>query len=905
MMRQALICLLLLGSVVTPALAEGDLGATPQLLRNIGFEAGTGPQAADWGVWPPTGRDAGVSSTRDEVVKHSGQFSGRLRIEREDFQGLATWHHPAVPVVAGQELALSFWMKAEAVADRAGCDVQLRRGEKIVGSAAIPNTKGTFDWKQVTHRFTIPDGSDRICVVPLLAGKGTAWFDDFALYGTPVLKPLFVTQAPRVDGDLSDACWAADRGVTGFITTTGGAPQRLTTVWVAHDASTLYFAFSCAKQPGDKLKKSVTKRDGVVWGDDEIELFLNPAGDFGDYYQFIVNPLGTRYDSHVTDASWSADWQAKTEETPTAWTVELAIPISALPLDLTTGQTWCANFGRGDKLAGEASSWSGTFGGFHNPARFGRLVDMQLDLAPFYERDARSLIAEVRRGYDQAVGGLDLTDAPAAVAAPVRERQPRIAAALQQLEAVLRDPRATTAAQWAQVRPVAAQLTADIRDLKSASLRLRAYTFWSRGAAGAPRFGLATASPMVKLRRDGADAVADVSRELSLSAAANEAEAAQVLAISFSDQELTGCEATVSPLTGPSGATIGPDRVTLGVVGYLQTGKPGYETAYVGDWPDPILPNGPFSVKPGELQPLWLRVSVPPGTKAGDYRGKITVRTGDESHELALKLHVFGFELPRRQHLATPFGCAPDTLSLWYTGDADYMERMPPEVFDRWNNFLLDYRITPTRVGSSYRKETRGPDGLPRYDFTLNDRCMAAVADRLPPQGVALAGIGSVGWQCDRGAGFELTDEAHRGKNSARFSWPKSNSWSSISRSLNGGIISGRQCRAFRFWIKSLDPACAQEQIVAFVNCFPHRWVTTFTVGGTDWHEVRLPVAQYHHNVTGAPLTLDGLKSCDNFQFVISGKQQAIRFLVDDVVAECADGDLVIDDFEAAGRREL
>jgi hypothetical protein len=82
------------------------------------------------------------------------------------------------------------------------------------------------------------------------------------------------------------------------------------------------------------------------------------------------------------------------------------------------------------------------------------------------------------------------------------------------------------------------------------------------------------------------------------------------------------------------------------------------------------------------------------------------------------------------------------------------------------------------------------------------------------------------------------------------------------------------------------------------VNAFPNRWVTTFPVGGTEWHEVRIPREQYHHNTSGEALTLAALKTCGDFQFVIDKKKRAIEFLVDDLVAECDGGEVVIDDFE-------
>ncbi|MCE5240048.1 DUF4091 domain-containing protein [bacterium] len=893
--------LLLVGGGVAIG-AEENLGATPQLLANVGFERGDGERAADWGLWPPHGATPGVSSLRDANVHHSGQYSGRLRITAPDFAGICTWHHPAVPVVAGQELVLQFWVKAENVVDRAGCDVQLRQGpDKIVGSAGMANVKGSFDWKLMTHRLVVPEGADHLCVVPLLYGNGTVWCDDFRLYGTPSANVPRAAAPPRVDGDGSDACWAGAATLEGFALNEGaGSPERRTSVKALCDSQTLYFLFDCEKQPGDKLRATVKQRDGVVWSDDEIEVFVNPRGNFGDYYQFIVNPLGTRYDSHGTDASWNADWQVATRQTPQHWVVEIALPIRSFALDLTVGRDWCVNVGRGDKLASQASSWSAAFGGFHNPGRFGRLLGLDLDLLPYYQQDARTRTVAVRQAYEATVAGLDLTHAPTAVAAPVQERMPAITAALARLEKLLADPKGATPQDWAQVRPVAAQLTADIEALRAASLRLRAWSTWREPGAAEPRFGLATAPAMVKVRRDGQDFGGEVSRELNLSAARNEYESGQIVVVSLSGEELTGCRASISPLTGPNGATLGPECLQLSLVGYITTAKPGYETAYVGDWPDPILPLQPFTVAAGQVQPLWLRAYVPPGTRPGLYRGAVTVSAGVQDKRMAVQLRVFDFELPRRQHLATPFGCAPGTLSQWYTGSSDYMTHMPPEVWKRWNRFLLDYRITPTHVARAYVKEVRRPDGSVQYDYSVTDDCMRDVLDRLPADGVAVAGIGDIGWMVNRGATCQPVDtDAHTGRRSGRVSWPKTDSWAALDHAMDGRLLAERGCRAFRFWVKALDPADAGEEIVAFVNCFPNRWVTTFKVGGTDWHEVRIPVEQYHHNTTGAKLDLAGLRTCNDFQFVISKKSRAVSYLLDDIVAECDGGAVVLDDFEA------
>ncbi len=891
---------LVLASVSGPSVF-GDLGATPQLLVNGGFEDGEGKRAADWGLWPPAGRDEGVSSLRDAEVKHAGEYSGRLRVTAPESQGIATWHHNAVPVEPGQEIVLSFWIKAEGTVKRCGCDVQLRKGlTEIVGSRAAPFLQGPFDWRQVVRRFVVPEGTDHICVVPLLEGPGTVWFDDVMAYGTPVVTAERTAQPPDIDGKLTEPCWHAGRGLSGFVLADGsGLPQNPTTAWATYDRDHLYFAFRCARKPGVPLKKTIAQRDGTVWADDDVELFLDPQGDRETYYQFVVNALGAQYDSERTDPSWTVNWRAAAQETEEAWSVEIALPLAELPLGLAVGQNWCVNFCRADRTTGEVSAWSCPFGGFHTAGRLGRLTMPDLDLTPYYVKDARERITAVQAAYDAALAGLDTTGAPADLAEPFLTRRDSIRGTLDELRALAANPDRVSPEQWAQVRPGVAALQDGIADLLAASLRLRVLNAWREGPDDQPGLGLAVASPMEKVLRDGQSLRAEVTKELRLHAARNEYEAAQVVVVSLSRRDVADCRATVTDLTGPGGARIGKENLRLSVVGYVKTGKPRYETTFVGDWPDPLLPDEPFTVTAGQVQPVWLRAYVPPGTRPGDYRGTLTVSGGSRDLTLGVVLHVFDFELPRRQHLATPFGCGPTELAQWYTGSGDYLSKLPPEVWTRWNEFMLDYRLTPTRAGQAFIREDYDAQGRVTYDYSVLDQCLGAIADRLPPRGVNLAGIGHFGWHVLNGASMTYTEDGpHAGKRCGKVQWPKTSGWASASRSLPGRLLADRHCKAFRFWVRSLDPAFEAERIVAFVNSFPNRWVTAFPVGGTDWHEVRLPVEQYHHNTTGKPLTLDDLRACDNFQFVIDNKEQVIQFLVDDVVAECEGGDIVVDDFE-------
>ncbi len=886
--------------------ADGDLGATPQLLANTGFEEGVGERAAEWGQWPPAGRDEGVGSERDAEVRHSGSYSGRLRVTAADFDGVCTWHHAAVAVTPGQEIVLSYWSRGEDILGQSGCDVQLRRGvQEIVGSRAAPQRNGTFDWVHTVHRFVVPEGSDHICVVPVLRGTGTVWFDDIVAYGTPSVEAM-AALAPEIDGDLSDPCWSARPPLTGFSLADGsGLPRWGTEARVAHDRDHLYIAFRCHKSPEDALVSNVTLRDGPVWQDDDVEVFLNLSGDRSDYYQFVLNPIGIRYDSHRMDPSWSIEWAAATRRDDDCWTAEIAIAFSELPIDLTTGTDWCLNLCRANKAAGEVSAWSCPFGGFHSPARLGSLTGLDVDFSPRFARDAAARLQQLRREHTAATEGVETRDAPEWIAGPYSERNGRITGEIARLEALLQAPADVTREQWAEFSQRVDGLSVAVTELQAAGLRLRVYGVWKEEGAGDPRLGLACCSPMTKVFRSGEGFAGEVVREVKLSAARNEAESAQIVAVSLAEEDIAGCTAGVGDLTGPGGARIGAENLHLRLVGYVRTAEPKYATALVGEWPDPLLPNGPFTLPARQLQPLWLTVRVPQDAVPGDYRGMLALTAGEGGLRLGVQLHVYPFALPTRQHLATPFGCDPGDLSRWYTGSSDYLTHLPPEVFTRWNEFLLDYRLTPTRVGQSYIREDRDAQGNVIYDYAVSDRCMEAVAHRLPRRGVNMASVGHFGWRSINGASLTYTEGGADGTaRAARVKWPQTEGWASVSRSLDGKSLAGQGCRAFRFQIRCDDQTLEGQRITAFVNDFPDRWVTTFALAPGDWQEVRIPVEQYRHNTDGTPLDLAALAAVGNIQFVIDRKQRPIEYLMDQLVAECDGGDVVVDDFELASELE-
>ena len=234
-------------------------------------------------------------------------------------------------------------------------------------------------------------------------------------------------------------------------------------------------------------------------------------------------------------------------------------------------------------------------------------------------------------------------------------------------------------------------------------------------------FQVAVAHSLQKIRRSGpAFDCLEVSRVM-LDAARDETESFQLVVIA-DGQALENVEVGVSELNGPDGAV----RVEWSKVGYVETAPPGYETEYVGWWPDPLLPPGPFDVNADERQPLWFNVVVPPDAKPGTYSGDVTISHGDSSVSVPVELRVRNFRLPRPGALATAFGLYLPFLARWWYGKDS--TKMPIEVYARWCEFLGKYRLTPKNIAREYKTVTHD-DGKMSVDL---NRLRETILDLTP-----------------------------------------------------------------------------------------------------------------------------------------------------------------------------
>jgi len=202
------------------------------------------------------------------------------------------------------------------------------------------------------------------------------------------MSAVTVEKPPAVDGTLEDPVWAKCPPMP-LGQCTADRPWPLeTTARVLFDPTTLYVGFRCAETDTDALKAGTTERDGDVWKDDSVELFV--TGDIRTgYYHFAVNPKGVFMDARTVggnrdDKSYNADVKVKASvQKGKGWTVTLAVPLKDLGAYVGKDQAWVINLYRTRPARGGKGmmewAWSVMASNdYHSVADFGRITGVNV-----------------------------------------------------------------------------------------------------------------------------------------------------------------------------------------------------------------------------------------------------------------------------------------------------------------------------------------------------------------------------------------------------------------------------------------------------------------------------------------------------------------------------------------------
>ena len=95
------------------------------------------------------------------------------------------------------------------------------------------------------------------------------------------------------------------------------------------EGSELVISVQC-QQPKSSVQALATVHDRDVFRDDCIEIYIDTEGRGKDFYQYIINPLGTLQDLQHTRRKWDSNGKASGSVCEDGWNVEMRIPLSEL-----------------------------------------------------------------------------------------------------------------------------------------------------------------------------------------------------------------------------------------------------------------------------------------------------------------------------------------------------------------------------------------------------------------------------------------------------------------------------------------------------------------------------------------------------------------------------------------------
>ena len=164
----------------------------------------------------------------------------------------------------------------------------------------------------------------------------------------------------------------------------GGELRQGTIVRCAWTEKAFHVHFTCVDA---EPWATITKRDGHLWEEEVVEVFIDPIGDLESYFELEVNPLNTVLDlvlrknrsGYRKDFAWDCEnLRTAVTRTSSGWSAEFLIPFAALMAQPPhRASQWRVNFYRIDRPKNserELSAWCPTLlPTFHFPQRFGVL----------------------------------------------------------------------------------------------------------------------------------------------------------------------------------------------------------------------------------------------------------------------------------------------------------------------------------------------------------------------------------------------------------------------------------------------------------------------------------------------------------------------------------------------------
>jgi hypothetical protein len=206
-----------------------------------------------------------------------------------------------------------------------------------------------------------------ICAAVLCLVAGSAAAQNNAVLQDPGQKSVRVVRTstpPVIDGDLSDAVWAAAAVVDDLHQVTPieyAEPDERTEVLILYDDDALYVAARLYDTDPSQITARNMRQNDNLGQDDRFYVTIDPFNDRRSGYFFGLNPNGVRADGlyrNVTEfyGDWDSIYDAAAGRFEGGWTAEIEIPYKSISFDPTT-DTWGLNFSRTVVRKNEVIAW--------------------------------------------------------------------------------------------------------------------------------------------------------------------------------------------------------------------------------------------------------------------------------------------------------------------------------------------------------------------------------------------------------------------------------------------------------------------------------------------------------------------------------------------------------------------
>ena len=189
----------------------------------------------------------------------------------------------------------------------------------------------------------------------------------------PLINVPEIAKAPELSAVIDESfIQQAVKVETQVNIKTGKAPENKTVFYLGRTRDTLWIGAVCSLAGGGKIEAQACARDGAIYQDDAIEIFIAPdPQNIGDYFQFIANARGSIYDGRVYASAWNGDWEVKTQVRESDWVALVKIPFQTIGIGYSQGRLLRINLCRDAKAVGkplECSAW--LLPGHHQPVGY-------------------------------------------------------------------------------------------------------------------------------------------------------------------------------------------------------------------------------------------------------------------------------------------------------------------------------------------------------------------------------------------------------------------------------------------------------------------------------------------------------------------------------------------------------